>query len=146
MSTDTRTSIEIAAEIAATKKRRAEIGQRLAQLDIERRDLANECAAIDGNYSRTGVLEGLARDLADARRREADANRPRVRVMLYGECEHVVSRVTPKRIYTREPGSDRETIWTREGLREGRWTQDHRILDMDKIASTPTPPAAPGEE
>jgi len=140
-----RTPTEIRADLDAAKARHAAIGKEIATLDAKRKALLVESDALLAPWSKSGTLNRLEDELATALRIEADATLPRVRVgNSTGEVVHVVTRVTPKRIYTRKPGEAGEageTIWTREGMPERRSSWDsRRILDVENATTTPTPP------
>jgi len=140
MSDPTRTSAEIRAALEVARSRVTDIDQEL--IDVESRvaaltkttkALKDARREITGGFGWEGSMNELQRELHAAVRRELDADRPRVTID-YGHRteEHVVSRVTPKRIYTRKPGSTDERIWTHSGTPEGRW-QNGRLADPASI-------------
>lgn len=131
-----RPSAEIRADLAAAEARVAEIDRRMTEITAESAALARERNTLHARgYSHdSGQIPSLRRELDAAKRTEADATLPRLRIESYGRAEAVVvSRVTKKRIYTRRPGDTYEAIWTHAGLPESRWSSA-RLLDLDKIA------------
>lgn len=117
-----RPSAEVEAELKQAEARAKELPDLIAALQREYRAL--------GLYDRTGRIAELRKELAASRRWEADAGKPRLRVRRSwgagGDREHVLVKITPKRIYTREPGGADESQWNRDGTCIG-YGSDHLV-------------------
>lgn len=106
-----RTSAEIAAELAAAKQEYVEIGPKIKALEGRRREL-------DSGYVHGGGIIGrLTEDLATAIRLEADALLPTVRVWCAGTVsEYVVRSRTKKCLYLAIAGQEDEHRFTIAGV------------------------------
>ena len=134
-----RTSKEIQAELdAAGAELQTLLSVTIPNLTKQRKSAIRRVNDLQNSfYNNGGIIPRLKRELAGAQFAEADAQKLEIRITdYYGQEKcHVVSRVTPKRIYTRERGFANETVWRHSGVLESRYEGDSRIHpdDLAKI-------------
>lgn len=104
-------SERIATELAAAKQEHSEIAPKIKALENRRREL-------DGGYGHSsGIIGRLTEDLATAKRLEADADLPKVRVWCAGKVsEYVVRSRTKKCLYLALVGQEQESRFTITGV------------------------------
>lgn len=128
-------SREALAQVEALEAEAAAAEAELTLLEARQRTLCARLAALRGkSFIPGGGLIEQARLRADAlMREELDAEKPIVRWQASWRgtiVEGVISRVTPKRIYLRERGREREVVFTREGQDP---THVYKILDLEEV-------------
>ena len=104
-----KTSAEIAAELAAARQEHSEIAPKIKALEARRREL-------NGGFG-VGVIGKLERELDVTKRLEADALLPTVRVWCAGKAsDYVVRSRTKKCLYLAIAGEEQESRFTITGV------------------------------
>lgn len=124
---DARPIAEIKADLSAAIVRLKEIDAEIARIE----GLWKERATLSDRHGRYGKIALLKNELSEARRLADDANRP-IPVWIReqrGDERYVITRITPKRIYMRYAGHERENIFHRSTGNQYDWGSSR--LDVD---------------
>jgi hypothetical protein len=116
---DKRSSVEIRQELEDAKSRLKSLEGERERIEKRLAEVKPEIERLGGGFwgRGRGTINKLGDDLSLAMLREQDAEKPRVvfsKAPNWGS-EYVVSRVTPKRIFLRSPGSKREEQYYKDG-------------------------------